>query len=263
MTGSRMSPRAIKRAAARRRSRKQANKSSRSSTLLSVAALAGAGVAGTAASADAATFSVDTTADGAATAANCGADGVPNPAPCSLRDAVAATNAAPNAGGADQITFESSLSGSIDLTQGQIQIASGEPVSIEGPGADQLAVDAQGTSRIFYLDGVGAPSYISGLGLAGGKATGFVDGGGAIFARNSPLTVERVESVIVRGELLRASIAPPRAEDPIVELPERVESVIVRGELLKANTAPPALLPAVELPERVESVIVRGELSRA
>ena len=66
-----------------------------------------------------------------------------------------------------------------------------EAVSIEGPGADALTIDANQSSRILYLNDVGARSYISGVGLTGGRTAGNVeDGGGAIRATNgSPLTI--------------------------------------------------------------------------
>src|SRR5688500_6494924 len=64
--------------------------------------------------------------------------------PGSLRDAVAQANTTPTA---DNIVFQSNVTGQITLTTGQLSIT--EPVSILGPGADVLTVSANHGSRIF------------------------------------------------------------------------------------------------------------------
>jgi uncharacterized repeat protein (TIGR01451 family) len=102
----------------------------------------------------------------------------------SLRKAVsdANTNAGP-----DSIVFDSSLSGRLLLTQASIPI--NEALTISGPGADVLTVDAYyGLGRIFTIDPttLGDPVSISGLTMAYGHPTG---SGGAIFNQDAKLSV--------------------------------------------------------------------------
>jgi hypothetical protein len=97
----------------------------------------------------------------------------------SLRQAVidANTNA-----GADVITFQPGLTGTIHLTTGEIAIT--DSVDIQGPGARLLAIDS--TARIFNINGsidVG----ISGLTLTGAKAT---SNGGAIANNTANVTLD-------------------------------------------------------------------------
>ncbi|NIP31963.1 MAG: hypothetical protein GTN59_15925, partial [Candidatus Dadabacteria bacterium] len=93
----------------------------------------------------AATFTVDDLSDGTANASHCEADSPPAGGDCSLRDAVAAANAA-----ADSDTINFSVTGTITLSEGEIAIS--EDLAITGPGADMLTVDADGNSRIFLVD---------------------------------------------------------------------------------------------------------------
>src|SRR5690242_11014743 len=104
--------------------------------------------------------------------------------PGSLRQAILDANANP---GADQVTFQSSLSGQITLGSQLPNIT--DPVDIVGPGADTLTVSGNHNSRIFYLypSVHGTPVTISGLTLTDGKPTGqpYPAGnrGGAIFSK--------------------------------------------------------------------------------
>ena len=163
-----MSQRSIQRANARREAkdrRRQALRRRRAGLA------AGAAIGATAVfamPAQAATFPVTSTADGPADA--CDAD-------CTLRDAVEAADAA---AGADTVTFASGVTGTITLTEGQIQI-NGE-LTISGPGRTTLTVSGDDTNRIFQAD---AATTISGLTLTEGLDSG---NGGAIHA-GSPLTV--------------------------------------------------------------------------
>jgi hypothetical protein len=123
--------------------------------------------------AHAADFPVTNLSDGAAP----GPDG-------SLRKAITDANAN---SGPDNIVFDSSLSGTILLNQASIPIT--EALTISGPGADVLTVDAYyGTGRIFTVDPTvaGQPVSISGLTLAYGFTTA---SGGAIFNADAKLTV--------------------------------------------------------------------------
>src|SRR5882757_2271129 len=81
----------------------------------------------------------------------------------SLRQAILDANAT---AGADQVTFQSALSG-------QITLGSKLP-NITDPGADRLTVSGNSNSRIFYLRPTvhDTPVTISGLTLTAGKPSG-------------------------------------------------------------------------------------------
>jgi parallel beta-helix repeat protein len=118
----------------------------------------------TAPGADAATFTVTNTTDGGAG---------------SLRDAIASANSTP---GADVITFNPTVTGTITLTSGQLYIS--DSVDVQGPGAAALTVSGNNSSRVFYVytPGNAAPINvtISGLTIANGAANigaGIVDFG--------------------------------------------------------------------------------------
>ena len=88
--------------------------------------------------------------------------------PGSLRDTIAAAQ------NGDTIVFDPSLDGqTITLTSGELAFS--QSLNIRGPGADQLAVSANGASRVFDLTGSGANVTIAGLTIANGLAA---QGGG-------------------------------------------------------------------------------------
>jgi parallel beta-helix repeat protein len=155
----------------RRKHSKRALKSA-SSTNLQTALATGAvslGIAALAPSAHAATFTVTNLADSGAG---------------SLRDAVAQANTNP---GADVITFQSGLTGTILLTTGQLKMY--ESVDVQGPGAAVITVNGNSSGRVFYVYTPGnAPVNdftISGLTITNGAA---VDGAGIIdFGENLTL----------------------------------------------------------------------------
>ncbi len=94
----------------------------------------------------------------------------------SLREAIFATN---TVAGADTIDFAPALTASgpatILLTSGEIVIT--DALTINGPGANRLTIDAQQQSRIFSITATSGSYEISGLTLTGGKTTG---NGGAL-----------------------------------------------------------------------------------
>jgi hypothetical protein len=97
----------------------------------------------------------------------------------SLRDAIAAAPVG------EAINF--SVTGAINLTLGQLTI--GQNLTVIGPGANQLTIDAGGASRVLEIGG--AAVSVSGLTLTGGNASPDVggDGGGGVFNRgNATLT---------------------------------------------------------------------------
>jgi hypothetical protein len=115
----------------------------------------------------------------------------------SLRQAV---NDADNNSGADRILFQSGLSGTINLTTGQLDID--DPVEIQGPGPGTLTVQNTGASRIAYVHpGDGQSVTISGLTLIGASGNDVQSGGvfwtGGI-GSNSNLTISN--SVLTGSE---------------------------------------------------------------
>ncbi|MCA9123215.1 MAG: DUF11 domain-containing protein [Planctomycetaceae bacterium] len=96
----------------------------------------------------------------------------------SLRQAVLEANLA---AGADNIQFQGDAStGTIDLTSGEIQIA--DTLTIAGPGAQNLTIDARTQSRIFNILPSAGSITVMGLTLTGGQVAGR---GGAINSRSS------------------------------------------------------------------------------
>jgi Ca2+-binding RTX toxin-like protein len=104
----------------------------------------------------------------------------------SLRDAVDDSNL--NAG-ADRILFSSSLTGTIELTSGELNVT--QPLEVVGPGAQRLTVSGSDDSRIFTF-GPG-PSTISGLTITDGS-----DVSGGAVRNDGTLTVSR--SIITGNE---------------------------------------------------------------
>ena len=100
----------------------------------------------------------------------------------SLRDAITQAN---SAAGADEIVFVgAATSGVIALTSGELLID--ETLTINGPGQDQLTIDAQQNSRVlnFQVDTNFDNTFdnltLSGLTLTRGNSSG--DGGGINFS---------------------------------------------------------------------------------
>jgi Right handed beta helix region len=105
----------------------------------------------------------------------------------SLRDAIAEAN---DHLGADVIVFKKVLTGTIDITSGQIPII--DTLTIKGPGATKLALDANFRSRFFFVSDGNAdkdsPLTVSGLTFFRGKqptTAGAGEPGGAIFSVES------------------------------------------------------------------------------
>ncbi|MEX2093485.1 MAG: choice-of-anchor Q domain-containing protein [Pirellulales bacterium] len=119
-------------------------------------------------------------------------DGIGVGAGTSLRDALAAANFIDVV--AAVITFDPALTEigprSILLTYGQLNVDAN--VTIAGPGANRLTIDAQGASRVMLVDDFDGGSLsevtIRGLTLTGGVHAGQDEGGGGIF-NNERLTL--------------------------------------------------------------------------
>src|SRR5262245_28333186 len=85
----------------------------------------------------------------------------------SLRQALIDAN---TAAGADTVTFQAGLTGTITLTTGQLSIY--DSVDVQGPGAAVLTVSGNNASRVFYLYNGSAliDVTISGLTITQGNA---------------------------------------------------------------------------------------------
>lgn len=118
-----------------------------------------------------------------------GGNGSCNASGCTLRDAVLVANAV---AGADEIVFDSSITGTISLSPTNGELLVTDAVSINGPGSGVLTVRA-GTSatnnfRIINASETSGDVTIEGLTLTNGRVP--LDAGGAIrFASDGLLTV--------------------------------------------------------------------------
>ena len=127
-------------------------------------------------------------------------DSVPGIAHCSLREAIHAANSTP---GSNSIVFATTVpgvmtgvTGTVTLTNGQLSIS--EDLSVIGPGAKELTISGNDSSRIFHIPGPFLVT-LSGLMLADGFAKGPNTGagesyGGAIFSQGRL----RLEQCILR-----------------------------------------------------------------
>ena len=116
-------------------------------------------------------------------------DSVAGIAHCSLREAIHAANSTP---GSNSIVFATTVpgvmtgvTGTVTLTNGQLSIS--EDLSVVGPGAKELTISGNDSSRIFHIPGPFLVT-LSGLMLADGLAKGPNTGagesyGGAIFSQ--------------------------------------------------------------------------------
>ncbi len=95
----------------------------------------------------------------------------------------------------DEITFAPSVTGTISLTSGELDLSAGGTsgnLTIVGPGPDALAVDARRASRVLHIRGRAGDTrptvVVSGLTLT----QGWSDQGGAVQATGADLTLDRV-----------------------------------------------------------------------
>lgn len=103
----------------------------------------------------------------------------------SLRAAIVAANAA---AGADTIQFQGGLQGVISLTTGELLI--NDSLSIVGPGASRITLDANNASRVFRIENPNNQDKIfsiSGLKVTRGRIAGATDdsGGGVFYEAGS------------------------------------------------------------------------------
>jgi predicted outer membrane repeat protein len=77
----------------------------------------------------------------------------------------------------DGDTIEFAVTGTIGLTSGELVVD--KSLTISGPGANNLAIDGNAKSRVFYI-GSGKTVTISGLTIMNGNATSGANGGGVL-----------------------------------------------------------------------------------
>ncbi|MEO1669309.1 MAG: choice-of-anchor Q domain-containing protein [Cyanobacteria bacterium J06631_2] len=123
-------------------------------------------------------------------------DGDLSPGDISLREAILFGDRG------DTVTFDSSLSGgTITLELGELQIE--QDVNIEGLGADNLTIDAQGKSRVLLIDDGTYDSFdvsLSGLTITGGSPYSYQYGGGIHNQENLTITNSAItNNVSTRG----------------------------------------------------------------
>src|SRR5882757_6001972 len=106
--------------------------------------------------------------------------------PGSLRDALAAAVDG-------DIIDATGISGTILLTSGELQIT--HAITINGPGAGSLAIDGNGTFRVF--DNLTSGVSISGFSITNGSAPG--DSGGGVFNEGGNSATLRLSDCIVSG----------------------------------------------------------------
>ena len=104
-----------------------------------------------------------------------------------LRQAIVDSNLNP---GKDTIAFAKSLKGTITLDNGEMKVT--DAVSVEGPGAKQIAISGNNNSRVFHLD----PGDKLLIGIAGITIKDGFDkdenGGGAIIINTGDITIHEV-----------------------------------------------------------------------
>jgi hypothetical protein len=161
-----------------------------------------------------------------------------------------AINNANSLSGAQTITFQPGLTGSIVLAQGQLEI--NDSVTISGPGSSTLSIDGGGLSRVIEASGIPGqavcvsfgPGYclqyeyipgaetdvtVSGLTITGGNS-GAADGGGiaAVDVGLSLVNVAVVDNVTASGD--GGGLSFDGDEDP-------TNSLSVAGSQIKDNAA--------------------------
>ena len=117
----------------------------------------------------------------------------------SLRAAIASANAT---AGADTIAFQAGLTGTITLSSGELLIS--DSLAINGPGANRITIDANGSSRVFHIDDNGPEDRafaISGLTVTRGRAVASNDdhGGGLYLERSFDQVPLRLTNMVFSG----------------------------------------------------------------
>lgn len=86
----------------------------------------------------------------------------------------------------DGDTIDFAVTGTIGLTSGELLVD--KSITISGPGADNLIINANATSRVFYM-GSGRTVTLSGLTITNGNVAVIQDNGGGIYNDHATLTL--------------------------------------------------------------------------
>ncbi len=113
----------------------------------------------------------------------------------SLRDAIVEAN---TLGGAQTINFASGVTGTISLVSGELPIITGN-ITIDGPGAGSLVLDAHDASRVFEIGGGGTADLV-GLTIENGSVAD-ASGGGILNAGTLTIDQSTLTSNISNGSV--------------------------------------------------------------
>ncbi|MCB0152627.1 MAG: Ig-like domain repeat protein, partial [Caldilineaceae bacterium] len=128
------------------------------------------------------------------------------------------------------VSFDAALDNqTIALTSGQIAIT--KTVTIDGPGAEKLAVSGGGASRIF-AGSEGIPITIDGLTLRNGYTSAY-DGGGAIYAAG-PLTITGSSFI---SNMVASAGDSDRGGGAVSFAGNNHYTLVIRGTSFLSNTA--------------------------
>jgi hypothetical protein len=135
---------------------------------------------------------------------------------CELRDAITAvsTDATQNgcepdlASGADTITFDPALTGqTIDLSMGELFVDDPDPLSISGPGMNDLQVSAGGSSRAFHVAD-GSSLSIWGMTIRDGAPSGAAsDRGGCLYGEGTESTLNLTDVRVTQCDIVLSLVA--------------------------------------------------------
>jgi len=165
----------------------------------------------------------------------------------SLREALVSANTTL---GADVVTFQSGLSGTITLTSGELHIY--DSVDVQGPGVAVLSVSGDDTSRVFYVYSPVDPPInvtISGLTITNGFDPSI---GGGIFDAGANLTLDHdviTNSFVGEGAGGGVAQVPGEVSTGTIHILDTTISVnqgfVGAGLFLAGNDAPAEILDSV------------------
>ena len=115
----------------------------------------------------------------------------------SLREAMNNAGGSVDTEGPETITFAEGLTGTILLELGQLEIP--RSITIAGPGADRITIDANGRSRVLDIETEAADVTISGLTITGGQTTGEEEKGGGIRFNPSESSSLTIRDAVITG----------------------------------------------------------------
>jgi parallel beta-helix repeat protein len=141
----------------------------------------------------------------------------------------------------DTVDFEPGLTGTITLTSGELRVFEG--ITIAGPGADAITINAGRALRVFNLGPV-SPMVISGLTITGGTSGGIYNATSSLTIRDCVITGNRgargaglsiaYSTVTVIDSVIRDNTSTDRGGGVYVD---SGSTLIVTDSTLSGNTA--------------------------